>query len=72
VSAALWAVLPGGIDDPAAPSGGNRYDRVVLTLLSGAEPARSGAEPARTPPPPRHWVGTSGAGGYDDFRSSST
>ena len=29
----LWAVLPGGIDDPAAPSGGNRYDRVVLSLL---------------------------------------
>ena len=29
----LWAVLPGGIDDPAAPSGGNRYDRAVLSLL---------------------------------------
>ena len=29
----LWAVLPGGIDDPAAPSGGNRYDRTVLSLL---------------------------------------
>jgi glycosyltransferase involved in cell wall biosynthesis len=27
-------VLPGGIDDPAAPSGGNRYDRVVLALLA--------------------------------------
>jgi glycosyltransferase involved in cell wall biosynthesis len=26
-------VLPGGVDDPAAPSGGNRYDRVVLSLL---------------------------------------
>jgi glycosyltransferase involved in cell wall biosynthesis len=33
VSSPLWAVLPGGIDDPAAPSGGNRYDRVVLSLL---------------------------------------
>ncbi|GIM92301.1 glycosyltransferase family 4 protein [Paractinoplanes toevensis] len=32
----LWAVLPGGIDDPAAPSGGNRYDRKILTLLSTA------------------------------------
>jgi len=32
------AVLPGGIDDPAATSGGNRYDRVVLSLLSGADP----------------------------------
>ncbi|MBU2664365.1 glycosyltransferase family 4 protein [Actinoplanes bogorensis] len=29
----LWAVLPGDIDDPAAPSGGNRYDRTVLSLL---------------------------------------
>ncbi len=29
----LWAVLPGGIDDPAAPSGGNRYDRAVLSRL---------------------------------------
>ncbi|WP_127503411.1 glycosyltransferase family 4 protein [Actinoplanes solisilvae] len=29
----LWAVLPGGIDDPATPSGGNRYDRTVLGLL---------------------------------------
>ncbi|MCY1139600.1 glycosyltransferase family 4 protein [Actinoplanes sp. Pm04-4] len=29
----LWAVLPGGVDDPAAPSGGNRYDRAVLSLL---------------------------------------
>lgn len=29
----LWAVLPGGIDDPGAPSGGNRYDREVLGLL---------------------------------------
>lgn len=36
MSSALWAVLPGGIDDPAAPSGGNRYDRRVLDLLSGA------------------------------------
>ena len=30
----LWAVLPGGIDDPAAPSGGNRYDRAVLARLA--------------------------------------
>ncbi|WP_082772077.1 glycosyltransferase family 4 protein [Actinoplanes sp. TFC3] len=30
----LWAVLPGGIDDPAAPSGGNTYDRRVLTGLA--------------------------------------
>ncbi|GAA2608683.1 glycosyltransferase family 4 protein [Paractinoplanes durhamensis] len=36
----LWAVLPGGIDDPAAPSGGNRYDRTILTLLAGGVAAR--------------------------------
>jgi glycosyltransferase involved in cell wall biosynthesis len=42
VSSPLWAVLPGGIDDPAAPSGGNRYDRVVLDLLSGAAADRAG------------------------------
>nr|WP_221379504.1 glycosyltransferase family 4 protein [Actinoplanes polyasparticus] len=29
----MWVVLPGGIDDPTAPSGGNRYDRAVLSLL---------------------------------------
>jgi glycosyltransferase involved in cell wall biosynthesis len=29
----LWAVLRGAIDDPAAPSGGNRYDRMVLSRL---------------------------------------
>ena len=44
----LWAVLPGGIDDPAAPSGGNRYDRVVLNLLSGAATPQDGrAVPTR-------------------------
>ncbi|WP_229073191.1 glycosyltransferase family 4 protein [Actinoplanes sp. DH11] len=30
----LHVVLPGGVDDPAAPSGGNRYDREVLRRLS--------------------------------------
>jgi glycosyltransferase involved in cell wall biosynthesis len=34
VSSPLYAVLPGGIDDPAAPSGGNLYDRIVLKLLT--------------------------------------
>ena len=33
MSSPRWAVLPGGIDDPAAPSGGNRYDREVLDRL---------------------------------------
>ncbi len=31
----LWVVLPGGIDDPATPSGGNRYDRAVCDRLAG-------------------------------------
>ncbi|MCU7722721.1 glycosyltransferase family 4 protein [Actinoplanes sp. KI2] len=42
MSSPLWAVLPGSIDDPAAPSGGNRYDRVVLNLLSGAATPQDG------------------------------
>ncbi|GAA1609654.1 glycosyltransferase family 4 protein [Actinoplanes couchii] len=33
----LYAVLPGGLDDPAAPSGGNRYDREVLRRLTATE-----------------------------------
>ncbi len=49
MSSTLWAVLPGGIDDPATPSGGNRYDRQVLDLLAAgipANPAGIGADPA--------------------------
>lgn len=34
MTAALQVVLPGGIDDPAAPSGGNTYDRRVLAGLA--------------------------------------
>jgi len=30
----LYVVLPGGVDDPAAPSGGNRYDRAVCDGLA--------------------------------------
>ncbi|ABP55006.1 glycosyltransferase family 4 protein [Salinispora tropica] len=33
---ALYAVLPGDVDDPANPSGGNRYDRRVLDGLAAA------------------------------------
>jgi glycosyltransferase involved in cell wall biosynthesis len=50
----LWAVLPGGVDDPATPSGGNRYDRIVLSVLAGrraAPPSRPAAPPTRTPAP---------------------
>lgn len=31
----VHAVVPAGIDDPARPSGGNRYDRRVLDALAG-------------------------------------
>jgi glycosyltransferase involved in cell wall biosynthesis len=51
VSSPLWAVLPGGIDDPAAPSGGNRYDRIVLSLLDRDvhEIAVAGSWPSPSP-----------------------
>ncbi|WP_212834796.1 glycosyltransferase family 4 protein [Catellatospora sp. TT07R-123] len=32
----VHVVLPGDIDDPAAPSGGNRYDRRICAGLAGA------------------------------------
>lgn len=32
----VHVVVPGDIDDPAAPSGGNRYDREVCRRLAGA------------------------------------
>jgi glycosyltransferase involved in cell wall biosynthesis len=34
VTKPLYVVLPGSVDDPAAPSGGNRYDRAVCDRLS--------------------------------------
>jgi glycosyltransferase involved in cell wall biosynthesis len=30
----LHVVLPGGVDDPATPSGGNSYDRMMMTRLT--------------------------------------
>lgn len=47
----LWAVLPGGIDDPAAPSGGNRFDREVLSRVDRDvhEFALPGAWPVAAP-----------------------
>ncbi|BCJ46553.1 glycosyl transferase [Actinoplanes ianthinogenes] len=41
----LHAVLPGGVDDPAAPSGGNRYDREVLNRMPAAAREVVGAWP---------------------------
>lgn len=48
------AVVPAGIDDPARPSGGNRYDRRVLTALAARgwrvrERAAGGAWPEPSP-----------------------
>jgi glycosyltransferase involved in cell wall biosynthesis len=34
VTGDVYAVLPGTVDDPAAPSGGNRYDRAVCDRLA--------------------------------------
>ncbi|WP_328469948.1 glycosyltransferase family 4 protein [Actinoplanes sp. NBC_00393] len=45
----LHAVLPGSIDDPAAPSGGNRYDREVLRRLAVPHLAPGTAGPSATP-----------------------
>jgi glycosyltransferase involved in cell wall biosynthesis len=42
----LHAVLPASIDDPAAPSGGNRYDREVLNHLKTGDPVRVSGGPS--------------------------
>jgi glycosyltransferase involved in cell wall biosynthesis len=57
VTLPLFAVLPASIDDPAAPSGGNRYDREVLRRLSSATPDVRPPLPAARktrPDPPGH------------------
>ncbi|TBL27057.1 glycosyltransferase family 1 protein, partial [Verrucosispora sp. SN26_14.1] len=42
----LHVILPGDIDDPAAPSGGNGYDRRVCAGLAAAGwPVREYAVP---------------------------
>jgi glycosyltransferase involved in cell wall biosynthesis len=51
VTAPVFAVLPGGIDDPAAPSGGNRYDRIVLGLLTERRDVHEIAVPGSWPTP---------------------
>jgi glycosyltransferase involved in cell wall biosynthesis len=67
VSGPLWAVLPGSIDDPAAPSGGNRFDRIVLNLLSGATSPQAGA--ADFPTRPVYEVAVDGAWPAPDERA---
>ena len=51
MTAALHVVLPGGIDDPAAPSGGNTYDRRVLTGLAATRDVHEIAVAAAWPYP---------------------
>lgn len=51
MTAALHVVLPGGIDDPAAPSGGNTYDRKVLTGLAATHDVHEIAVTAAWPYP---------------------
>ena len=61
---AVHVVMPGGVDDPAAPSGGNTYDRRVCRELPGSAgrststPSRAtgrSPEPARAPNWPGSW-----------------
>jgi glycosyltransferase involved in cell wall biosynthesis len=51
VTAALHVVLPGGIDDPGAPSGGNTYDRRLLTGLAATRDVHEIAVAAAWPHP---------------------
>ena len=51
MTAALHVVLPGGIDDPGRPSGGNTYDRRVLTGLAATRDVHEIAVAAEWPYP---------------------
>jgi len=51
VTPALYVVLPGDIDDPANPSGGNRYDRRVIDRLRRGREVQEIALPGAWPRP---------------------
>jgi glycosyltransferase involved in cell wall biosynthesis len=51
VTTPLWVVLPAGIDDPATPSGGNRYDRRVIDELGKTRPVHEMVLDGRWPRP---------------------
>jgi glycosyltransferase involved in cell wall biosynthesis len=51
VTAPLFVVLPGDIDDPADPSGGNRYDRRVIEELRRSRAVHEIALPGDWPRP---------------------
>jgi glycosyltransferase involved in cell wall biosynthesis len=48
----VYVVLPGGVDDPGAPSGGNRYDRELCDGLARRRDVSEIAIPAPWPYPP--------------------
>jgi glycosyltransferase involved in cell wall biosynthesis len=48
----VHVVLPGGVDDPGAPSGGNRYDRELCDGLTRTRDVHEIAVPAPWPRPP--------------------
>ncbi|GAA2415329.1 glycosyltransferase family 4 protein [Actinomadura vinacea] len=47
----VHVVLPGDVDDPSVPSGGNVYDRRVCELLAAGRPVREVAVPGPWPLP---------------------
>jgi glycosyltransferase involved in cell wall biosynthesis len=49
---AIYVVLPGGVDDPGTPSGGNRYDRELCDGLARTREVHEIALPAPWPHPP--------------------
>ncbi|GAA4602459.1 glycosyltransferase involved in cell wall biosynthesis [Actinoplanes octamycinicus] len=51
----LHVVLPAGVDDPAAPSGGNRYDREVVDRLRAGAGSRSATSGVRESTAPGTW-----------------
>lgn len=51
MTSALYVVLPGDIDDPATPSGGNRYDRRVIEELRHGREVHEIALPGSWPRP---------------------
>jgi glycosyltransferase involved in cell wall biosynthesis len=51
VTRTVWVVLPGGVDDPSAPSGGNRYDRRVSDGLAGTWTVHEIGVPGAWPQP---------------------
>ena len=68
----LYAVLPNDIDDPATPSGGNRYDRRVLDGLAALGwSVREHAVPGAWPTPADGRAGRAGRGRWRGCRTAA-